>query len=150
LRLTGKVKRGLGTIRQDLNISIRGGSKIEVKGVQKLELIPKIVRNEAMRQLNLMKIKEELKNRGLNEEELRRYFIVKDLTEELKDTNSKVLRNAISKGGVILGAKLRKLRGILGLKIQGNRTFGSEVADYARLWGKVRGLFHLDELPIMG
>jgi len=150
LRLTGKVKRGLGTIRQDLNISIRGGSKIEVKGVQKLELIPKIVRNEAMRQLNLMKIKEELKNRGLNEEELRRYFIVKDLTEELKDTNSKVLRNAISKGGVILGAKLRRLRGILGLKIQGNRTFGSEVADYARLWGKVRGLFHLDELPNYG
>ncbi len=67
MRLTGKVKRGIGTIRQDLNVSISGGVKTEIKGVQRLELIPDIIRNEARRQYELLRIKEELKKRGLTE-----------------------------------------------------------------------------------
>ena len=61
LRATGKVKRGLGTIRQDLNISIPKGMLIEIKGVQELELVPLAVEYEVQRQLNLIKISEELK-----------------------------------------------------------------------------------------
>jgi len=59
LRATRKVKRGLGTIRQDLNVSIREGALIEIKGVQKLEVISKVVENEISRQLSLIKIKKE-------------------------------------------------------------------------------------------
>jgi len=77
LRMTGKVKRGIGTIRQDLNISIKGGTKIEIKGVQKLELIPDIVRYEAMRQFNLLKIKEELNKRGVSKNLILSNFVVK-------------------------------------------------------------------------
>lgn len=50
LKSTGKVKRGLGTIRQDLNVSIKSGNRVEIKGVQDLDMIPEIVRKEAERQ----------------------------------------------------------------------------------------------------
>jgi len=55
LRCTGRVKRGLGTIRQDLNVSVKGGARVEIKGVQKLNLIPLLIKNEAMRQLEMIK-----------------------------------------------------------------------------------------------
>ncbi|MDP6845934.1 MAG: Glu-tRNA(Gln) amidotransferase subunit GatE [Candidatus Nanoarchaeia archaeon] len=50
LRSTGKVMRGLGTIRQDVNVSIKGHARVELKGVQELQQIPKIVEIEANRQ----------------------------------------------------------------------------------------------------
>ena len=50
LRSTGKVKRGIGTIRQDINISISGGDRVELKGVQEISAIHKIVNNEIERQ----------------------------------------------------------------------------------------------------
>ena len=43
MRSTGRVARGLGTIRQDLNVSVMGGGVVEVKGVQKLNLVAKVV-----------------------------------------------------------------------------------------------------------
>lgn len=52
-----KVKRGIGTIRQDLNISIKDGARVEIKGVQDLDLIPTIVKREVQRQLSLLEIK---------------------------------------------------------------------------------------------
>lgn len=51
---TGKVKRGIGTIRQDVNVSIKGGNRIEVKGVQELGLLSKVIDLEAERQLELI------------------------------------------------------------------------------------------------
>lgn len=50
LKSTGKFKSGLGTIRQDINISIKNGKRVEIKGVQDLRNIPKIIDNEIERQ----------------------------------------------------------------------------------------------------
>jgi Glu-tRNA(Gln) amidotransferase subunit E-like FAD-binding protein len=50
-----KVKRGIGTIRQDINLSIKGGARVEVKGVQDLKSIPKIIEKEVKRQLGMIK-----------------------------------------------------------------------------------------------
>ncbi|MBI4010617.1 MAG: Glu-tRNA(Gln) amidotransferase subunit GatE [Candidatus Aenigmarchaeota archaeon] len=55
---TGKTKRGIGSIRQDVNISIKNGLRVEVKGVQELGLISKVIENEVKRQLS-EKVKEE-------------------------------------------------------------------------------------------
>ena len=60
LRSTGKVKRGIGTIRQDVNISIARGARVEIKGVQELDLIAEVVRREVQRQQNLLAIRDEL------------------------------------------------------------------------------------------
>jgi glutamyl-tRNA(Gln) amidotransferase, subunit E len=151
LRMTGKVKRGIGTIRQDLNISIKGGTKIEIKGVQKLELIPDIVRYEAMRQFNLLKIKEELNKRGVSKNLILSNFVVKDLTELFKNTDSKIIKSGIEKGGLVYGIRAYKLKGILGWElIPKKRRFGTEIADYVRALAELGGLFHSDELPNYG
>ncbi len=148
LRITGRVKRGLGTIRQDLNISITGGEKIEIKGVQKLELIKKVVEYEALRQLRLLKIKNELLRRRVKEEDLR--FSPIDVTEVFKNTKSKLIRNTIRKGGKIIAQVLPGFKGILGTEVQPGRRFGTELSDYAKFWGGVTGLIHTDELPKYG
>ncbi|MFH1977832.1 MAG: Glu-tRNA(Gln) amidotransferase subunit GatE [Candidatus Aenigmatarchaeota archaeon] len=60
LKSTGKVKSGLGTIRQDVNVSIAGGHRVEIKGVQELNMIPKYVENEILRQQELIKKKQKV------------------------------------------------------------------------------------------
>jgi Glu-tRNA(Gln) amidotransferase subunit E-like FAD-binding protein len=55
LRSTGKVRRGLGTIRQDVNVSIKGGARTEIKGFQDLKSIPKVIEKEVTRQERLIK-----------------------------------------------------------------------------------------------
>ena len=64
MRSTKKVKRGLGSIRQDVNVSIKeGGVVIEVKGVQQLEQLEKVVEYEAKRQHGLLKISKNYKRK---------------------------------------------------------------------------------------
>ncbi|MDD5086830.1 MAG: Glu-tRNA(Gln) amidotransferase subunit GatE [Candidatus Nanoarchaeia archaeon] len=61
LRSTGKVKRGLGTIRQDVNLSVKNKARVEIKGFQDLRNMPKIIENEVKRHLKLIEKKEQLK-----------------------------------------------------------------------------------------
>jgi len=148
MRLTGKVKRGIGTIRQDLNVSIKNGVKTEIKGVSKLELIPKVIKYEVMRQLKLLEIKEELKRRGLSEDELS--YEIYDITEIVRKSKSKLIRRLIERGNKVYAIKLPKLSGILKIEVQPSRRFGTELSDYAKAWGGVGGLIHSDELPGYG
>ncbi len=60
LRSTGKVMRGIGSIRQDVNISIKGGARTEIKGFQDYKNIPKVVDYEIERQLKLIKEKKKV------------------------------------------------------------------------------------------
>jgi len=55
LKSTGYFKSGIGTIRQDLNVSIKGHPRVEIKGVQDLKLMPLVVEKEINRQLNAIK-----------------------------------------------------------------------------------------------
>jgi len=150
MRLTGRVKRGIGTIRQDLNVSIKGGVKTEIKGVQRLDLLPKVVLYEAIRQARLLEIMEELKKRGVTPQDVERESKVVDVTEVFKNTKSKIIRRALSKGGRVYAVKLPGFHGLLGVEVQPGRRFGTELADYARFWGGVGGIFHSDELPGYG
>lgn len=150
LRLTGKVKRGLGTIRQDLNVSINGGVKTEIKGVQELDLIPKIVEYEALRQLRLLEIKDELIKRGVTKELIKNNCIFKDITDLFLNTKSKIIQNEIKKNGKVFGIKAPKFRGLLGKELMPGRRFGTEISDYVKVLAGLGGLFHSDELPNYG
>jgi len=150
LRLTGKAKRGLGSIRQDLNISIRGGTKVEVKGVQELELIPKVVRNEAIRQMGLLEIRRELERRGVSEEMINFQSKGVDLSEALRESSNKLISAQLRQGGVVMGMKAPKFGGLLGKELGPNRRLGTELADYIRSFVGLGGLFHSDELPKYG
>ncbi len=134
------VKRGLGTIRQDVNISITRGARVEIKGVQDLDLMPVIVENEVTRQLALADIKDELVKRNAKVEDT-----IYDLDEVFKDTSSKILSSAECIKGIIL----RGFDGLIGKEVQPGRRFGTELSSYAKKMG-VSGLFHTDELPAYG
>lgn len=144
LRSTGKVKRGLGTIRQDVNISIKGGARVEIKGVQDIDILDKIVEYEVVRQLNLIKIRDELRERKA--EVVKEIF---DVTDVFKNTKCKILSKVIKEKGKIKAILLRKFAGIVGREIQPGRRLGSEFADIARMFG-LGGIFHTDELPKYG
>ena len=143
LRSTGKVKRGLGTIRQDVNISIAKGARVEIKGVQSLNLIEDIIRREVERQLNLLLIRQELLERKAFV-----YEEIYDVTELFIDTKAKVLQKFVKKGA-ILAARLRKFNGLIGREVQPGRRLGTELSDRAKTAG-VGGIFHTDELPNYG
>ena len=144
LRSLPGVKRGLGTIRQDVNISIKGGNRIEVKGFQDLKRIPQLVELEIKRQKELLKIKEELSGKKLNE------FKIYDLTELLSKSKSKVIETAIKSKGKILSLKLENFAGIIGRELQPNYRVGSEFSGRAKIKAGVKGIFHSDELPNYG
>ena len=109
LRDTGKVMRGLGTIRQDLNVSLPNGALIEIKGVQELELISKVVDYEVNRQLGLISVKEELAERGVKTEAIKPDFI--DVSRVFEGTKCKVIRKVVDKNQVIMAVKLPALLG---------------------------------------
>ncbi len=140
LRSTGKVKRGLGTIRQDVNISIKDGARVEIKGVQDLDILDKIVEYEVIRQISLLKIKEELIKRGAKVDKK-----IYDVSEVFKNTKSKILKKAKS----VMAIKLEGFSGLVGKEIQPNRRLGTEFADIAKTFG-LGGIFHSDELPAYG
>jgi len=148
VRLTGRAKWGLGSIRQDINISILNGAKIEIKGIQHLYMIPLVVEYEVKRQLELLRIRGELKARGLTPDSIKPVII--NVTEVFKNTASRVIKKALERGGVVVALVLPGFKGILSWSIQPNRRFGTELSDYAKIWSGVGGIFHTDELPGYG
>jgi glutamyl-tRNA(Gln) amidotransferase subunit E len=148
LRATGKVMRGLGTIRQDLNVSIPNGALIEIKGVQELELVSTAIEYEVKRQLSLIKMCEDLKQKGVKQEDIKDEFF--DVTPVFRETKCKVIRKVIDKKQQVLAVKLPKFKGFLKRELLPNFRLGTEMADRARFWGRVGGIFHTDEMPAYG
>ncbi|OGD55190.1 glutamyl-tRNA(Gln) amidotransferase subunit E [Candidatus Bathyarchaeota archaeon RBG_13_52_12] len=145
LRATGKVRRGLGTIRQDINVSIKGGKVVEIKGVQDLPMMPTIVEYEAQRQWSLLDIRDELLNRGVKPEHIKDDQL--DASAVFNDTESKILKGALKAGGVVKAVKLPGFASLTGRELCPNRRLGTEMSDHAKYRGGVRGIFHTDELP---
>lgn len=139
LRATRRVKRGIGTIREDVNVSIARGARTETKGVQELRMIATYVENEVNRQGMLLDVAEELHRRGITSVGPS----IADLTEGFAPSESKVVANALSSGGRVLGIRLGGFGGLLKGKL------GPELAAHARIAG-VGGIFHSDELPAYG
>ena len=136
LRATRRVKRGIGTIREDLNVSIARGARTESKGVQDLRMIATYVETEVNRQIVLADAADVLRRRGVTAIDP----IVHDLTDVFRDTKSSVVRKALIAGGKVLGLHLPGFDGLLKGKL------GPELAAHARIAG-VGGILHSDELP---
>ena len=174
LRDTRRVRRGLGSIRQDLNVSISCGDRVEIKGCQDLEWIPKIIRLEMARQIHMYRLANELRSEAnlpklspnrLNDKipiENRVALHVKskikreihDVTELFLNCESSMLQNSISNHEVVKCIILPGFAGKLGSKkndINGSQLprLGRELASAAKLAG-VAGIFHSDELPAYG
>jgi glutamyl-tRNA(Gln) amidotransferase subunit E len=145
LRSTGRVARGLGTIRQDLNVSLRGGAVVEVKGVQKLNLLPKVVDYEGRRQECLLEVADRLKGAGVRRARCR----AEDTTDALRGSGSKVVSQQVASGGKVACVVAPGFAGLLGWEPTPGIRLGREVAEVARA-NSLGGIIHSDEFLRQG
>ena len=170
LRDTRRVRRGLGSIRQDLNVSIMCGDRVEIKGCQDLEWIPRIIRCEMARQLHFYRLANQLRTmHGLpslpsdrREEsesitdqvsELLPLKLV-DVSSEFASCEAKRVKQGLADNSVMLALPLQGFSGLIGTKefdADGAQMprLGRELAGAAKLAG-VAGVYHSDELPAYG
>ena len=174
LRDTRRVRRGLGSIRQDLNVSIACGDRVEIKGCQDLEWIPRIIRIEMARQLHMYRLANQLRdeaklpplppnrrdteitieNRVAMAARSRVPMEFHDISESLLSCESSMVNNALSEGATPLAVRIPGFNGKLGSKSPDQEgaqlpRLGRELASAAKLAG-VAGIFHSDELPSYG
>ncbi len=147
LRATKRVQRGLGSIRQDVNVSIEGGGVVEVKGVQKLEQLEKVVEYEAKRQYGLKLIQEKLKK--LDTERVAKERDVKDVTEVFRTCQSKTIQKALGNGAIVKAIRVKNFRGMFGFEPYLGIRLGKQLGELVRFFG-LGGVFHSDELPNYG
>ncbi|MEK6821925.1 MAG: Glu-tRNA(Gln) amidotransferase subunit GatE, partial [Thermoproteota archaeon] len=148
LRSTKKVTRGIGSIRQDVNVSVRdGGGVVEVKGVQQLDQLEKVVEFEAKRQHGLVKIAEKLQNSNFGE--ISKNNDVFDITNDFKNCESKIIKKSLKDNSIIKAIRVRNFAGMFGYSPYEGIRLGKEIGQIVKFYG-IGGVFHSDELPNYG
>jgi len=145
LRATRTVKRGIGSIRQDVNISVMNSGVVEVKGVQQLDQLEKIIGYEAKRQHGLILIAEKLKKLSIT---ITKKDVL-DVTEIFKDCDSKIIQKALKSNAKTKAIRIRNFSGIFGFEPYPEIRLGKEIGQLVRFFG-IGGVFHSDELPNYG
>ena len=155
-RATGKVLRGPGAARQDVNVSVAGGRRIEIKGVSHHRGLPRLVHVEAFRQLNLLRIREELRRRGVTPEMLpdpgkglawEASPLVAEVGSLLVRCAFRPVLDAIEQGETVVAVRLPGFAGLLARRTQPGITFARELADRVRVIACLTGqpfLVHSD------
>jgi glutamyl-tRNA(Gln) amidotransferase subunit E len=158
-RSTRHVRVGMGASRQDVNVSVRGGRRVEIKGVPKAGWAPRLVHGEGWRQVNLLRLRDELHRRGIRTAADVRVETA-DVTGFLGSSSLAPLRSETWEWFVrsqgrrpgfelgqgpfrVLAVRLPGLAGTLAWPTQPGRTFAHELA------GRVRVIAGLDQPPIL-
>ena len=148
LRSTKKVTRGIGSIRQDVNVSVKdGGGVVEVKGVQQLDQLEKVVEFEAKRQHGLVKIAEKLQNSNFGG--ISKNSDVFDITNDFKNCKSKIIQKSLRDNSIIKAIRIRNFAGMFGYSPYEGIRLGKEIGQIVKFYG-IGGVFHSDELPNYG
>lgn len=135
LRVSRIGRRGIGTARQDVNISISDGNRAEIKGVQNLAMFHLLCRHEAVRQHALIELSQRIHERGLKKEDFEHTYV--DVTHIF----------SLKNGDKAFATIFPKMRGLFGLEVQPNKDFGEEIFEKSML---ITGIpredqFHSDE-----
>lgn len=158
-RSTGHVRVGLGASRQDVNVSVRGGTRVEIKGVPRAGWAPALVHGEAVRQVNLLALRDELHRRGFTTPESLAVQPT-DVTQLCAQSSLEFLRGEafarrVQRGRYrvgfeslegpfrVLALRLPQLAGTLSWPTQPGHDFAHELA------GRVRVIACLDQAPIL-
>lgn len=147
VRSTGKVRVGIGAARQDVNVSVTGGTRIEIKGVPRIDLIPLLTYNEAMRQWNLLKLREELHRRGITEQSFEAKY--DDVTKLMRKSRYHPINEAVANGLKVKCVVLRGFKGILRWQTQTDTYFSREFSDRVRVIAcltKLPNIVHSDSM----
>jgi glutamyl-tRNA(Gln) amidotransferase subunit E len=145
LRATRRVRRGIGSIREDVNVSVEGGRRIEIKGVQELGKIQEYVDLEVARQNLLLAVREELARRPATVPDR----APTDVTSVFRGISTGPVAEVDRKGAFVLAVGLPGFSGTLKSPQGSEERLGRELADQVRAVG-LRGLIHSDELPAYG
>ena len=139
-----KVRRGIGSIRQDVNVSTRFGTRIEIKGVPRHRMVPRIMAWEAERQTSLWEMAQLLQKRRapITAEELAAGTL--DVTDLLAGTAAAPLRRVLDRGGRVIAIAASGFEGLLGHTLCPGKRFGTELKEQVLTLG-IRGLMHSDE-----
>lgn len=126
-RSTGKVRTGIGAGRQDVNVSCRGGSRVEIKGVAHTKWIPELTHNESFRQWALLAVRDELKKRVADQASWKpthQYL-------EFHSYNFTYPPMVVAKkeGNRILAVNLPEFGGLLSHFTQPGKIFANELSD---------------------
>jgi len=130
-RSTGRVRTGAGAAREDVNVSVEGGTRVEIKGVPSIKRIPLLTYNEAMRQWNLLRLREELKRRGITTNTFTASTDV--VTKLLKKTKFQPIKTALEQGMVVKAVNLGGYKGLLSWQTQTDTYFSKEISDRVRV-----------------
>ena len=131
VRSTGRVRTGMGAAREDVNVSVTGGTRIEIKGVPRIPHIPLLTYNEAMRQWNLLRLRDELHKRGITSESFK--ATTENVTKFLRKTRYLPIQTALEDGMTVNCVALRGYRGLLRWKTQTDTFFSKEISDRIRV-----------------
>ncbi|MCX7833642.1 MAG: Glu-tRNA(Gln) amidotransferase subunit GatE [Ignavibacteria bacterium] len=131
VRSTGLVRTGAGAAREDVNVSVEGGTRIEIKGVPSIKRIPILTYNEAMRQWNLLRLREELHRRGITPDTFKAK--VDNVTKCLRKTKYEPIKNALKEGLKINCVTLCGFKDLLRWQTQTNTYFAKEISDRVRV-----------------
>jgi glutamyl-tRNA(Gln) amidotransferase subunit E len=158
-RSTGHVRTGIGASRQDVNVSVRGGRRVEIKGVPKAGWAPRLVHGEAVRQVNLLGLRDELRRRGISGAagvgvagaDVTDVFANSEAGFLRRESWQRWLEEEGRRPGFELGngpfcvraARLKGLAGVLSWPTQPEHVFAHELA------GRVRVIAGLDQRPIL-
>ena len=158
-RSTGHVRVGMGASRQDVNVSVRGGRRVEIKGVPTAGQARQLVHSEAIRQIELLRLRDELHHRGFRQpsdigmEHIDITTLVADFRVEAlqRDTWERFVEAEQMRPGMELAEgpfsvraiRLPGLAGTVGRACQPGRTFAHELA------GRIRVIATLDQQPIL-
>ena len=148
LRASKRVARGLGSIRQDINISVHNGAVVEVKGVQQLDQLVKVIEYEMQRQYGLIVISQRLKEKNVDIKK------VGDRIEDVSDilgneASSRIVKKILEGGGRIIAIKVPGFAGMIGFEPYNDIRLGRELGKLVKFYD-INGVFHSDELPNYG
>jgi len=147
LRASKRVARGLGSIRQDVNISVQNGAVVEVKGVQQLDQLIKVIEHEMQRQYGLIQIAQRLKERKVDTSKVGDK--IEDVTDILGRAESKIVKKILDSGGIFRALRAPGFAGMIGFEPYPDIRIGKELGKLVRFYD-LDGVFHSDELPNYG
>ena len=126
-RSSGKVRTGIGAAREDVNVSITGGTRVEIKGVAHIRWIPELTHNEAFRQKALLRIRDILRNRVPKADDWNVHS--EDIDFDLIESEFQPLWEAASKEWRLAAVSLPHFKGILSHFTQPGKMFANELSD---------------------
>jgi glutamyl-tRNA(Gln) amidotransferase subunit E len=147
LRASKRVARGLGSIRQDVNVSVQNGAVVEVKGVQQLDQLVKVIEHEMQRQHGLIQIAQKLKERKVDVSKVGDR--IEGVTDILVKAQSKIVKKILDGGGIFRALRAPGFADMIGFEPYPDIRIGKELGKLVRFYD-LDGVFHSDELPNYG